>query len=82
MEEMNDKGELQNTLEDLDKVETENRDLKENLEDVNKCVQKLKEQLKKFKDRHKEVTDQLKKANEDIVGLKVKWKRRKELKSV
>jgi hypothetical protein len=40
---MNDNTELWTTLEDLDNVEIENRDLKENLDEANECVWKLKE---------------------------------------
>lgn len=67
---MDEKDELWSMLEDLDKVESENKDLKENLDEANECVQKLKEKLKKFKERHREVNEKLKQANKEITKLK------------
>lgn len=73
---MDDKGELQTTLEDLDKVERENKDLKENLDEANECFWKMKQQLKKFKERHKEVNEQ---AKQEIIGLKVSVEEKKRI---
>lgn len=57
---------LKMALEDLESVESENKELKENLKIENECVQKLREKIWKFKLRHKEVTNQFKKVNETI----------------
>lgn len=50
---------LQTTLEDLESVESENEESKENVKVENECLQNLREQIWKFKLRHKEVNNQL-----------------------
>lgn len=47
--------ELRTTLEELDSVESENEELKENIKVVNDCVVKLREQIQKIKLKNKEV---------------------------
>lgn len=42
-------GELKVALEDLNKFEDENRDLKENLKEENECIRKLRDQINKFR---------------------------------
>lgn len=63
--------ELKVALEDLEKVEIENRDLKDNVNEADECIKKLREQVKKFKGIYKEVSEQLILANETLNDLKV-----------
>ncbi|XP_057866032.2 uncharacterized protein LOC131073587 [Cryptomeria japonica] len=63
---------LRNYLEDFEVVENENKDLKENIQLANECIEKLREQIRKFKIRHKEVSEELKQENATILDMKVK----------
>lgn len=76
---MDEKEEIWTTLEDLDKVETKNRDLRDNTDQVNECIKNLKEQLKKFKDRHRETSKELKKVKEEITSLRILVEKKKGL---
>lgn len=69
--EVDKEGELKSTLNDLDKVEYENKDLKENIKDADESIKKLREKLKKATKIFKETNEQLKKSNETITNLKV-----------
>lgn len=60
---------LRNVLENLEAIENENKDLKENIQLANECIEKLREQIQKFKIRHKEVSEELKRANSIIIDL-------------
>lgn len=64
-------GELKSVLDDLDKVEFKNRELKENLKDVDECIKKFREKLKKATKRFKEKNGQVKQSNETITNLKL-----------
>lgn len=72
--------ELKTTLEDLNKIENENGNLKENLKEANECIKNLREKIKKFKEIHREVNEQLKKTNEDITKLKIQVEEKKKTK--
>lgn len=63
---------LRNSLKDLEEVEKENKDLKENVQLANECIEELIEQIWKLKVRHKEVSEYFKRANGTIADLKVK----------
>lgn len=63
---------LRNAFEDLEVVENENKDLKENIQLENEFIEKLRDQIWKFKIRHKEVSEELKQVNSTIANLKVK----------
>lgn len=71
--------ELKITLEELESVELENEELKENIREANECVIKLREQIQKFKLRHKEVSIQLKQANETIEDLRLQIEEKKKV---
>lgn len=42
-------GELKLALEYLERIESENRDLRENVKEVDECIKKLREKINKFK---------------------------------
>lgn len=67
---------LKKALEDLESVESENEELKENVKIANECVQKLRKKIWKFKMRHKGVNNQLKQVKETIKDLVQKFEKK------
>lgn len=72
-------GELKVSLEYLENIEDENKDLKENIKEANECIRKLREKNKNFRERNKEFSEQLKQENEYIIDLKVKVEEKKRI---
>lgn len=70
---------LKTTLEDLESVEFQNEDLKENVKVANECMKKLRDQIQMFKSSHQEVKTELKKVNGTIVSLKQQIKEKKKV---
>ncbi|XP_059066345.1 uncharacterized protein LOC131857662 [Cryptomeria japonica] len=69
---MDSSEDLRNALEDLEVVETKNKDLKENVKIAKKCIEKLREKIQKIKIRHKEASEEIKQENNTIADRKVK----------
>lgn len=50
-------GELELSLEDMERTKSENRELKENVKEVDECIKKLREKINNFREMHEEVNE-------------------------